>query len=81
MAVTLQLQAVRRIQATANFRRKAADAAAAYHRQRQQATAAVELVRCRYSLAAGQAFQWMHRPNVQQVLVVQLPYVAPAGEG
>lgn len=70
------MQAVRRIQATVDFRRKAADAAAAYHRQRQQATAAVELVRCRYRLAAGQAFQWMHRPNVQQVPVFQLPCVA-----
>lgn len=68
MAISCNVQAVRRIQATANFSRKAADAAAAYHRQRQQATAAVELVRRRYSLAAGQAFQWMHRPDVQQVV-------------
>ena len=70
------MQAIRRIQATADFQRKAADAAAAYHRQRQQASAAVTLVRHRYSLSAGQTFRWMRRPDVQQVLF----FVALAGE-
>lgn len=68
------------MQATADFRRKAADAASAYHRQRQQASAAVELVRHRYSLSAGQAFQWMRRPDVKQVVFCSFPFVAPAGE-
>ena len=65
------MQAVRRIQATPDFCRKATSAASAYHRQRQQARAAVELVRQRYNLPAGQAFEWMHRPDVQQVSLKQ----------
>ena len=49
----LMVQAVRRIQATPGFTSKAAEAAAAYHKQRQQAVTAVELVRRRYAVPAG----------------------------
>ncbi|KAL0048711.1 hypothetical protein WJX82_009391 [Trebouxia sp. C0006] len=60
-------KAVRRIQATPGFTSKAAEAAAAYHKQRQQAVTAVELVRRRYAVPAGQALSWMKRPDVQKV--------------
>ena len=63
----LMVQAVRRIQATPGFTSKAAEAAAAYHKQRQQAVTAVELVRRRYAVPAGQALSWMKRPDVQKV--------------
>ncbi len=65
--ILLMVQAVRRIQATPGFTGKAAEAAAAYHKQRQQAATAVELVRRRYAVPAGQALSWMKRPNVQKV--------------
>lgn len=62
------MQAVRRIQATPGFVTKAAEAAAAYHNQRQQAATAAELVRRRYAVPAGQKLTWMKRPDVQKVL-------------
>ena len=70
-------QAVRRIQATPGFTGKAAEAAAAYHEQRQQAALAVELVRRRYAVPAGQALSWMKRPNVQKVAPAQPLCTAP----
>ncbi len=66
--ILLMAQAVRRIQATPGFTGKAAEAAAAYHKQRQQAATAVELVRRRYAVPAGQALSWMKRPDVQKVV-------------
>jgi len=66
-SILLMVQAVRRIQATPGFTGKAAEAAAAYHKQRQQAATAVELVRRRYAVPAGQALSWMKRPDVQKV--------------
>ncbi|KAA6428448.1 MAG: flap endonuclease GEN protein 1 [Trebouxia sp. A1-2] len=60
-------KAVRRIQATPGFTGKAAEAAAAYHKQRQQAATAVELVRRRYAVPAGQTLSWMKRPDVHKV--------------
>ncbi|DBB04272.1 TPA: hypothetical protein ACH3X1_012770 [Trebouxia sp. C0004] len=68
-------KAVRRIQATPGFTRKAAEAAAAYHKQRQQAATAVEQVRRRYAVRAGQALSWIKRPDVQK-LAQQLDWLS-----
>ncbi len=68
--ILLMVQAKRRIQATPGFTGKAAEAAAAYHKQRQQAATAVELVSRRYAVPAGQALSWMKRPDVQKVAPV-----------